>query len=155
MSDRLRLVKHPASGVESAQSSAMAGLPCPVQQGTRPATDVEHGLRGHHQSQVETEVVPSLRRAEHVLQLGETALGEQSIDHHTSVPDPRTTSPAHALRPRPRRWLCSAPPNWQTGTRSQLVAPLRLARQRSNLQLVGVKDSPSVGRPNAFVGMIS
>src|SRR5680860_1719169 len=97
-----RLVKHPASGVESAQSSAMAGLPCPVQQGTRPATDVEHGLRGHHQSQVETEVVPSLRRAEHVLQLGETVLGEQTIDHHTSVPDPRTTSPAHALRPRPR-----------------------------------------------------
>ena len=54
------LSEHPVSGVESAQAPYMTCFPSLVQQGTRPAASVEHGLRRHHQRQVETEVAPSL-----------------------------------------------------------------------------------------------
>ena len=58
-----------------------------MQERTGPAADVEHGLRGHHQWQVEAEVTPSFRRMERVIQLGEMCLAEQAIDHSPSLPD--------------------------------------------------------------------
>jgi hypothetical protein len=67
----------------------MARLPCPVQQRTRSTADVEHGLRGHNQWQVEGEVASSLRRMKLVVQLRENGLGELTINHHSSLADER------------------------------------------------------------------
>jgi hypothetical protein len=58
-----------------------------VQQRTRPATDVEHRLCGHHQWQVEAEVPAWLKRAKQVIQLRETGIGELAIDHLACLPD--------------------------------------------------------------------
>lgn len=83
-----RLLEHPAGGVESDQPPGVTCLAGSVQQRTRPAADVEHRLRRHHQWQVEAEVASSLPRMEHVIQLSEAGIGEQAIDHHTSLSGP-------------------------------------------------------------------
>src|SRR5208283_6032645 len=63
------------------------GFPGPMQHRTRPAADIKHGPHGHHQFQVEVEVASSLPRAKHIIQRGETGIGEQAIDHYTSSLD--------------------------------------------------------------------
>ena len=85
---RTRLVEHRGSGVESTQPSCVTALTGLVQQRTRPATNIEHGLRGHEELQVEVEVV-SLHPAEGVIQRGESGFGEVAIDHRTYLPGPR------------------------------------------------------------------
>jgi hypothetical protein len=83
---RTRLVEHRLGGVEPAQSPVVTGLPGSAQQLTRPAPDIQHRLGCHHHRQIEAEVAALLPRAEHVVQLGETWLGERPIDHHASLP---------------------------------------------------------------------
>ena len=78
------LAEHRLGRIEPAQPPLVTSVPCPVQQLARPAADIEHRTRGHHQGQVEVEVVPP--RAQSVIQLGERRLGEQAVGHHACLP---------------------------------------------------------------------
>src|SRR6202166_2469930 len=81
----------------------MSHLAGPAQQRARPTADVEDGVRRHHERQVEAEVASFLPRVEHVIQLGETGLGEQAINHNPSVADrrgPPARGPKECRTPR-------------------------------------------------------
>ena len=61
----LRHLQHRLGGIEPAQPSCVPGFPRQAQQLARPASDIEHALRRHHQRKIELEIRPA--RAERVI----------------------------------------------------------------------------------------
>lgn len=69
-----RHVEHPRRGIKPDQPPGVTRVAGHVQEGARPAADVEHGLRGHDHRQVEAKVVSTVRRVEPIAQAGEVGI---------------------------------------------------------------------------------
>ena len=89
------------SGVESTQPSCMTRFSGQMKERSRPAANIKHRLRGHHQRQVETEI--SSARTKRVIQGGEACVGEQSIDHVCTNPKNKPWVPSSGRVPPNRR----------------------------------------------------
>jgi hypothetical protein len=78
------LHEHRGRRIQADEPAGVAGVRGPGEQPARAAADVEDGLGGHHEVQVEVVVRPP--RIDAVVQRGERGIRERMIDHRGSLP---------------------------------------------------------------------